>query len=324
MKKVLIIGGAGFIGLHLAKKLIQEYNVDILDNFSRAKKDEDLDKFLSNSHSKMLDVDALNTESIMNLDKDYNYIFQLAAIVGVKNVNNFPYDTIYKNFMINHNALLLAKLQKNLEKFIFSSTSEVQSSSAIHLKMTYPTPENFPICLPDLKTKRSTYMLSKIYGEAMCFHRDIPSIILRPHNIYGPRMGMSHVIPELLLKFKQAERNTSLKINSLDHQRAFCYIDDAVNMMIELMNNFDKTPGTEVFNIGNDTEEVSIRKLTEILLKIVGRDDIKILTDIDTTGSPSRRCPDMSKTTSISGVSPAINIFEGCNKTWEWYRKSNL
>lgn len=324
MKKILIFGGAGFIGLHLAKKLIEEYEVHILDNFSRGSKDNELEEFLLNKHSKIIDIDALNLDNVLNLDKNYNYIFQLAAIVGVKNVNNSPYETIYKNFLINHNAIQLAKNQKSLDKYIFSSTSEVQSSSANHLSMIYPTPEDFPICLPNLYSKRSTYMLSKIYGEAMCINQDIPSLILRPHNIYGPRMGMSHVIPELLIRFYNSEKNKELKINSLEHRRAFCYIEDAVNMMVGLINNSTDMSRAEVFNIGNEDEEISIRMLTNILMNTTGRSDLKILSDIDTKGSPSRRCPDMSKTMSVTNIRPSIKIDDGCAKTWEWYKKNNL
>ena len=246
--KVLIIGGAGFIGLHLAKKLINEFEIHLLDNFSRGVRDIELENFLSNQKAKIINIDALDYNSVLSLDKDYDYIFQLAAIVGVENVNNNPYDTIYKNFLINHHALEIAKRQKNFKKFIFFSTSEVQSSSSKYLSMKFPTPEDFPICLPELHTKRSTYMLSKIYGEAMCIHQNIPSIILRPHNIYGPRMGMSHVIPELLMRFYNAKKNEKLKINSLEHKRAFCYVDDAVNMMVGLMKNSTNKNITEVFN----------------------------------------------------------------------------
>ena len=273
MKKVLIFGGAGFIGLHLAKKLINEFEVHILDNFSRGTKDIDLENFLSNKNTKIINIDALNYNSILNLDKDYHFIFQLAAIVGVANVNNSPYDTIYKNFLINHHALEIAKRQNNFKKFIFFSSSEVQSTSSKYLDMKFPTPEDFPICLPELQTKRSTYMLSKIYGEAMCIHQNIPSIILRPHNIYGPRMGMSHVIPELLLRFYNANLNEELKINSLEHKRAFCYVDDAVNMIVGLMKNKTNENNTEVFNIGNEEEEISIKDLVNILLHITNRND---------------------------------------------------
>ena len=323
MKKILIFGGAGFIGLHLAKKLINNFEVHILDNFARGKKDIELENFLLNENSRLININALDYDSVLRLDKDYDYIFQLAAIVGVKNVNDNPYDTIYKNFLINHNALEIAKRQNNFQKFIFFSTSEVQSFSSEYLSMKFPTPENFPICLPELNNKRSTYMLSKIYGEAMCMHKNIPSIILRPHNIYGPRMGFSHVIPELLVRFYNAKISENLKINSLEHKRAFCYIDDAVNMIIGLMNNTKIKNITEVFNIGNEKEEISIKELAKILLNTVNREDLKILSDINTQGSPSRRCPDMSKTISVSKISPTTNTKEGCIKTWQWY-KSNL
>ena len=81
--------------------------------------------------------------------------------------------------------------------FVFASTSEVYAGSLEHFGLPIPTPETAPLGLPDLGRPRTTYMLSKIYGEALCRHAGLPFTILRPHNLYGPRMGMAHVIPEL-------------------------------------------------------------------------------------------------------------------------------
>ena len=79
---------------------------------------------------------------------------------------------------------------------------------------------------------------------------------------------------------------------------------------------------TEVFNIGNQEEEISIKDLVNILLYITNRNDLKILPNVDTQGSPSRRCPDMSKTISVSNISPNTNTKEGCIKTWDWYKRN--
>ena len=75
-----------------------------------------------------------------------------------------------------------------------------------HLNVKFPTKENFPIALDDLSSPRTSYSLSKIYGEALLYFSKLNFLILRPYNIYGPRMGIAHVIPQLLKKFIQREK----------------------------------------------------------------------------------------------------------------------
>src|SRR5690606_35207656 len=86
-----------------------------------------------------------------------------------------------------------------------------------------------------LQTPRTSYMLSKLFGEAMLIHAGVPYTIVRPHNIYGPRMGMSHVVPQLLQKAHRAPENGSLGVLSPSHTRTFCYVDDAVEMLVRLI-----------------------------------------------------------------------------------------
>ena len=93
-----------------------------------------------------------------------------------------------------------------------------------------PTPENTNLIIEDSYSKRATYKLSKITGESLCLHSGLPVTIVRPHNIYGPRMGMSHVIPELIKKILFLKEGEELDVFSVNHTRTFCYIDDAINL----------------------------------------------------------------------------------------------
>ena len=95
------------------------------------------------------------------------------------------------------NIITFGKRQENLERLIFTSTSEVYAGTLKYFSLKIPTPENTPLALTELSENRTSYMLSKIYGEALCLHSGLPVTIVRPHNFYGPRMGLSHVIPEL-------------------------------------------------------------------------------------------------------------------------------
>ena len=231
MKKVLITGGAGFIGYHLANKLLgSNYQIDLLDNFHRGVNDTLLADLAENETINMINADLLQSAIFDQLDHDYSYIYHLAAVIGVQHVLKSPYDVLTKNFILLQNALEIAKSQKKLERFVFASTSEVYAGTLNHYGLDFPTPESTPLLVSDPHEVRTSYMLSKIYGEALCLHSGVPVTIIRPHNFYGPRMGLSHVIPELMKKVVESD-NGIIDVFSVDHRRTFFYITDAVEMI---------------------------------------------------------------------------------------------
>lgn len=320
MKKVLITGAAGFIGYHLAKELQkQDYNLVLVDNFSRGVEDKFLKELENNKNVKFVSMDLSDQKAVESLDKDFDYIYHFAAIIGVQNVLKRPYDVLTKNMILLLNIIELSKKQNNLKKLIFTSTSEVYAGTLQYFSMKIPTPEDTPLTITHLSHPRTSYMLSKIYGEAVLRQSGVPFLIVRPHNIYGPRMGMSHVIPELL---KKCYFNTSdeLEVFSVEHKRTFCYIDDAVKM-IELLAEKDSVINDE-FNIGNEKPEVEIKNVAQIIIDVVGK-DLKIKPMPVTSGSPRRRCPDMNKLKSLIGYEGNISLKEGIERTYEWY-KSNV
>ncbi len=315
------MGGAGFIGYNLASKLSKnkKYEVHIVDNFSRGKFDKDFKVLSKLQNVKLKNIDLLKN-SKNKFNKNYDYIFNLAAIIGVSNVMKFPYKVLINNVLIQSKALSIAKIQKNLKKFIFFSTSEVYAGSNNYFKTKIPSPENTPLTMSSLKNNRSTYMISKIYGEAMCYHSNIPFLILRPHNIYGERMGLNHVIPEILKKIKNLKDKELLKVFTPKHTRSFCYIDDAINQIIKLTNSSFKN---EDFNIGNDKDEISIYQLVRKCLKILNKKN-KILPLKNIHNSPKRRCPSMNKTFSCINRSKFTKLNDGINKMLKWYENNKL
>ena len=318
MKKILIIGGAGFIGFHLSKKLLKlGYKVDILDNFSRGSLDIHLKKLLKDKNSNLINLDILIDKIEDKLSNDYFGIFHLAAIVGVQNVISSPYSVLEKNSILTLKAISIAKNQKNLKKFLFASTSEIYSKSIEILKTKIPTPENTSVVLSNPSNKRSTYFLTKIFGESLVHHSKLPFIIFRPHNIYGPRMGMSHVIPEIVFKLKKAKKNISAY--SASHTRSFCYIDDAVNQLMFMLSKSYVVKKT--FNLGNQLEEISIKNLIKKIQTKMKKGHIEIQFKTDNHGSQSRRCPDMSKLKLLYNFK-TTSIDSGLNKTIKWYLKN--
>ena len=321
MSRVLITGGAGFIGLHLARALsTRGYEIDLLDNFSRGGRDADLDTFAARPGVQLIAADLLALDAAQ-MRRDYRTIFHFAAIIGVANVEQKPFAVLRDNQRMMFAALDLAAQQKALDRFVFTSTSEIYAGTLEHFDLPIPTPETVPLTVADLGRKRSTYMLSKIYGEALCRHAGLPFTILRPHNIYGPRMGMAHVIPELLAKATAAPSDGRLSVYSVDQTRTFCFIDDAV----ELIARASEAPACagEALNIGAAAPEVTIEEVARHVIASVGK-PLTIEPHPAPPGSPRRRCPDMTKTKSLTGFEAQVSLADGIAQTHAWYRDRGL
>jgi nucleoside-diphosphate-sugar epimerase len=160
-------------------------------------------------------------------------------------------------------------------------------------------------------------MLSKIYGEAMCQHAGVPFTVLRPHNVYGPRMGLAHVIPELLQRAHHASPGQPLEVASVDHRRTFCYVEDAIEMLWRAASS--PACSGETLNIGVAEPEVAIGELARLIVHTVGK-PIEIVPLPPTPGSPARRRPDMTKTLALTGYRPQVELPSGVRRTYDWYQ----
>ncbi len=318
--KVLITGGAGFIGGHFANRLLQSNNVhiDLLDNFARAVHDPFLDALKAKPNVGVIERDLLLHGALDDLADDYTHIVHLAAIVGVVHVLKKPYDVLRSNEGMMFAALDLAHRQKNLERFVFASTSEIVAGTLLQYGIDIPTPETTPLCVPDPSDVRHTYLLSKLYGESLCHHSGLPFTCVRPHNVYGPRMGLVHVVPELAKKVLALPEGGELEVFSADHRRTFCYVDDAVEIMARLMTGGDDCQG--VFNLGTQDPEVTIREMAQAVVDKIGK-HVKLVDGPVMTGSPTRRCPDMGKTTAACGFTSQVSLAEGVGRTLDWYNE---
>ena len=319
-KKVLITGGAGFLGLHLAQKLLQEdFRVDLVDNFKRAVNDQMLSDVLTDERINFNNIDLLTLSDIKKISTDYDLIVHLAAIIGVVHVLERPYEVLYDNLQLLSNVINLAQKQKKLSRFLFASTSEVYAGTLEHFDLPIPTPENTPLALTEVNQPRSSYMLSKIYGEALCHQSGLPFTIFRPHNLYGPRMGMAHIIPEQLFKAFQKENGDSIDVFSTDHTRSFCYISDATEMLLRIMNT-DLCVG-KTLNIGSQGPEIKIKDVAKLCYLTAGK-QLRINPKPATKGSPSRRNPDMSLVKQLIDYEATIGLKEGIGLTYNWYKKN--
>ncbi len=319
-ERVLITGGGGFIGLHLALALAKKgYGIVLADNFSRAVKDRALMDLADRFDVRIIDANLLSLDSALTLGRDFSFIYHLAAIIGVRHVLARPYAVLSDNVALTANVLALAREQKGLKRFIFASSSEVTAGAHQYLNTPVPTPETTPLALTDIAHPRTSYMLSKIYGEAMCHQAGVPFTIIRPHNVYGPRMGMAHVIPEVLKRSHDLKDGSNLDVASVEHRRAFCYVDDAVEMIFRLSAAAGALGGT--FNVGDQAAEISVGDLARMILSVVGR-NARINPLPPTPESPARRCPDMRRTIAVTGYEPVVSLADGVRRTYDWYRSN--
>ncbi len=319
MHKILITGGAGFIGYHLAESLSQgRCRIDLADNLLRGEFDRHLKRLIKKPNVRFIKADLTDLKSYKLLRKDYDYIYHMAAIVCVKKVIEQPDRVLYINIVSILNLLEWARTtQGNLKKLLFASTSEAYAGSMRCCDVPIPTNEDVILSLEDIRMPRTTYALSKIVGESACFSylkNKAPFTIVRYHNVYGPRMGYSHVIPELMVKARKS--NKYLEVFSVNHTRAFCYISDAVLATIGLAES--KLSSRQIFNVGNSDEEITIKDLAQKIVKLVNP-SLKIKPLGNQEGSPLRRCPDISKLKHATGFRPEVSLDEGIRLTWQWY-----
>lgn len=317
--KVLITGGAGFMGLHLAGRLLAEgCQVHLVDNFLRGVRDADLERVLAHPEVRFASIDCLDSQAVASLPLDFDYIFHLAAIIGVVHVMERPYRVVLDNLNLTDNLLQHARRQKDLKRFMYPSTSEVYAGTLEQFDLPIPTSEDVPLALSDLARPRTSYMLSKISGECLCHYSDVPYTIFRPHNVYGPRMGLVHVVPGQLQKAFLANDGDEVPVSSVGQTRCFCYVDDALEQLVRMMS-LPQCEG-ETLNLGTQEPEVTIREVAATCHQAVGRKVI-IKPEPAPPGSPERRGPDMSKATRLTGFSSGVSLKEGVERTYAWYYK---
>jgi len=128
---------------------------------------------------------------------------------------------------------------------------------------------------------------------------------------------MAHVIPELLRRAERMPEGGTLTVCSMSHRRAFCYVSDAVELIARLALAEEALGG--VFNVGNQSEELAVGRLAELVVATVGR-QLTLEPGPDTPGSPARRCPDMSRTGTVTGYVAGVSLPIGLRETYQWYR----
>jgi UDP-glucose 4-epimerase len=305
--KVLITGGSGFIGSHLADAYIARGDeVVVIDDLSTGSIENI--RHLKESPRFRYTVDSVQNQPVLaELIDSCDVVFHLAAAVGVKLVVESPVQTIETN--IRGTEVVLSMANKKKKKVLIASTSEVYG-----LSEQVPFREDGNLVMGATTKGRWSYACSKAIDEflALAYWREkkLPTVIVRLFNTVGPRQTGQYgmVIPTLV---KQALSNRPLTVYGTGEQtRCFAYVRDVVGALMKLMEHPDAVG--EVFNIGS-TEEVSITRLAERIRAIAGsQSDIVYIpySDAYEEGFEDmpRRVPDISKVRDLIGFTPQASL----------------
>ncbi|MDR2672032.1 MAG: NAD(P)-dependent oxidoreductase [Coriobacteriales bacterium] len=321
MKKILVTGGAGFIGYHLTDHLQKtDAHITIIDNLSRSKVDEAFSSLCKKTNVTFINADMTGPNFTSNLADYYDEIYHLAAVNGTKNFYSMP-QIVLKVNILSLIYLLEWISADNCGKFVFTSSSEAYAGTISRFGIQYnfiPTKEDIPLTIDDVFNARFSYGGSKLAGELLtvnyCRAKKVPFSIVRYHNIYGPRMGFDHVIPEFCERiYRQV---TPFPIYGGGDTRAFCYVSDGVHATQLVMES--AACNEQVVHIGNDTEEITIRDMAKVLFDVCGYTS-PIMLEEAPKGSVKRRCPDISKLKRLVGFKPVMSLREGLVLTSTWY-----
>lgn len=326
MKKILITGGAGFIGFHMAKHLLSndDNQLTLIDNLQRGKMDADFMTLLANKRVTFLEADLTDQAFYGTLPTDFDHVYHFAAVNGTKLFYKIPEEVLRVNVL---SLIYMLEWLRSIDRkpaFCFTSSNEAYAGGLGSFnQLPLPTPERVPLVISDTYNPRWSYAGSKLIGEQfVIFYAQayqIPAVIVRPHNFYGPRAGFDHVLPEWSQKI--IKQTDPFVIYGPEETRTFCYITDAVEAMRLLMDSkIVYHHPIETVHIGN-TDEISMRDLAEKMFALNGWRPKNIIVEPSPVGSVKRRLGDIRKIKELIGWEPVTPLAEGLLKTFEWYRE---
>jgi len=304
--RILVTGGAGFLGSHLCERLVREkHDVICLDNFFTGSKDN-IRRLMDFKNFELLRHD-ITMPVFLEVDR----IFNLACPASPVHYQYNPVKTVKTSVMGAINVLGLAKRVR--ARVLQASTSEVYGDPAVHPQREEYWGNVNPIGL------RACYDEGKRVAETLFFdyHRqnNVDIRVIRIFNTYGPRMHPSdgRVVSNFIM---QALRNQDITLYGDGSQtRSFCYVDDLIEGMLRMM---DQETAIGPVNLGNPGE-FTIKQLAEEVVRLTGSSSRLVYHDRP-ADDPSQRKPDISLAKSVLGWEPAIPLEEGLARTIEYFR----
>lgn len=321
----LVTGAAGVIGFDLTRALLERGDEVVAFDLGLKGGLDDV-RALAGEHPGRLalhEADLATPTGARVLAAEapgrFDAVFHLAAIVGVRYVTDHPYETVASN-MRSTLAVLDHAVAQGAGAVLFASSSENYASGVDAGFVPVPTPEDVTLSIGDIALPRWSYAASKLAGEAAVFGaaplgRFAP-VVVRFHNVYGPRMGPTHVIPEFL---QRCARGTDpFPIYGSDQTRSFLHVADAARALVTVMQAALERGEGGLFNIGSD-RETRIGDLARKVFETAGFAPA-VEEQPAPPGSVRRRVPDVSKLAAL-GFRPAIDLDRGLAECWAAWRE---
>lgn len=318
--RVLVTGGAGYIGSHLVDVLCHSgHEVRVVDNLSTGKVANLAHRL---GEIRFINGSILDTELVEQEVQGVELVFHLAAAVGVRHIVDDPLGSLLTNTRGTENVL--AACHRYWRKVVIASTSEIYGKT-----VKVPMREDDDRVLGPTTVQRWSYSTAKAYDEHLAFAyaaHELPVVIVRYFNSYGPRLderGYGSVMANFL---RQALAGEPLSVHGDGRQtRCFTYVDDTVRGTVMA----GLTPEAEglVINLGS-TRETSIRELAEMITKMVGSSSEIVEQPYESYYGPGfedtrRRVPDITRAQEILQWTPEVDLEDGLARTIEWWQKAH-
>ncbi|MFQ6065305.1 MAG: GDP-mannose 4,6-dehydratase [Candidatus Bathyarchaeia archaeon] len=303
-KRVLVTGGAGFIGSEVVRQLVYEgADIAVLDDFSSGKM-EYIEKF---DGIRIVKGDVCDDETISRGIKNQELVVHLAALPFIPDCYYHPEEFFRVNAMGTVKIMQESIRSKAVEKFIHVSSSEVYGTARY-----VPMDEEHPT-LP-----HSTYAVSKLAADRAVFsmlkEHGFPAVIIRPFNSYGPNVTQPYIVPEIALQL--LSHGNSVQLGNVDSSRDFTYVEDTARGIV-MASTCSKAAG-ETINLGSG-RDVQIKELVFLMAELLGK-RVKIRKDSSRLRpyDVDRLLCDPTKAKRILGWQPNVSLREGLERTIEW------
>ena len=315
-KRIVITGGAGFIGTTLARELVERNRVVALDNLHRdALTGTEL---AAHENFELHQVDVLDADAVTELAAGATHLVHCAAIAGVDTVIESPVRTMRVNVIGTYNALEAALATKpTLERFVDFSTSEVFGTHAFRVQ------EGQVSTIGSVGEARWTYAVSKLAGEHMAhaYHDELglPTVTVHPFNVFGPGQIGGGAIRAFI---EAALAGRDLTIHGDGSQiRAWCYVTDMVRGVLACLERPEAVG--QAFNVGNPRSAVTIYDLAQRIRRLTGCPGEVVFQPLH-YADVELRIPNVEKARELLAWEPQVELDEGLAKTIAWYRARAL
>lgn len=302
MSKVLVTGGAGFIGSHLVDRLLLEgYEVTVLDNLSSGKT-ENLN--LKDAKLHFLKGDIRDAETVKKALKDVDVVFHLAAIIDVAFSVKEP--LLVNDVNVNGSLNLLNEsVRHHVKRFVFASSCAIYGEPIrVPIDEEHPTNPISPYAVSKLVVENYCQLFSKVYG--------LETICMRFFNVYGLRQesgSYSSVIIHFINRLRRGK--PPIIFGDGSQTRDFVYVDDVVDALFKAMNLREGVG--EKINIGSG-RETSIRELAEVIIKKFGLKDVRPIYDSSRPYDVKRSCANIEKARRLLGYEPRVSLEDGLDR----------